>query len=436
MLRRFDRLNVTVQGLDDELRGWAEVDGVTVRIPGALPGQQVRVRIEGVSRHRPEAFASWHGEPERPPACPHAWPLAGKCGGCPGLHIDYADQLQAKGEALARALAPLELERTPGVRPSPKTEGWRNRTNHVVRRPRKGRPRLGSRAPRTGDFAPMDGCLAVRSPIAGLADRIAGFLKPAQGLRYVSLRANRTGQALVELIAYDLGAPWVPDLVAGIAALSAVVGVAGSENDQPGNAIRVEPARALAGEATLTERFGEVPAHVTADAFLQLNTEVAEAMYEVVADWAAGSGASRLVDLYCGVGPLGLAATRAAGPDAELIGVEVHAGSQALAERAAEDIGVNARFVTADLSAGPVQGLVDAGFITVNPPRRGLDEAVRAALAELSAERALAYMSCNATSFARDAAELTAGGWRLAELSAWDMLPNTPHVELLARFER
>lgn len=443
VVQRLDRMTLTVQGLDSELRGWADVDEVRVRIPGALPGDEARIRIEAVSRHRPEAWASLRGIGEGPtgldqraPQCEHAAPLAGKCGGCPGLHVPYSDQLEAKAEALAELLAPLGLEGDPPeVEPSPKISRWRNRTNHVVRRPSKGRPRLGSRAPRTGEFATMDACMAVRPPIAGLADRIAGFLKPAQGLRYVSVRVNRKGEALVELIAYDLEAEWVEPLVAEIFELSAVLGVAGSDNDQPGNALRVAPVRTLAGESTLAESFGAVTAYVTADAFLQLNPEVADGMYGQVAQWAAAANPTQVTDLYCGVGPLGLTAAHAAG--AALIGVEVHPASEALAQRAAKDAGVQANFITAGLDAAvPAAALSNAEFVTVNPPRRGLDEPVRQALAGLSEGRTMAYMSCSPKSFTRDVLELTAAGWRLTDLSAWDMIPNTPHVELLGRLER
>ncbi len=442
MIRRFDRMTVTVEGLDGDLSGWAEVDGMRIHLPGGLPGDEAEVRIEAVSRHRPEAWASLRSlsdeggrVSDRVPECEHAWPLGGRCGGCPGMHVDYELQLQAKAAALAEVLAPLARPDPVEVRPSPLTSGWRNRTNHVVQRKQKGPVRLGSRAPRSADFAAMDGCLAVRPPMARLASRVAGLLKPARGIRYVSLRVNQQGDALVELITRDLGAPWVPEVAESILRLPPVLGVAGSDNDSDGNAIRIAPAQVLCGEATLTERFGDIPAHVTSDAFLQLNPEVAEQIYSVVAGWAGAASPSKVVDLYCGVGPLGLTAAAATG--AQLIGVEVHAGSQPLASRAAKDAQVPAEFVVAGLDdAVPAGILEDAQVITVNPPRRGLDAPVRSALADLSGDRVLAYMSCSTKTLVRDVQALTEAGWRLTDLSAWDMLPNTAHVELLARLER
>jgi tRNA/tmRNA/rRNA uracil-C5-methylase (TrmA/RlmC/RlmD family) len=353
------------------------------------------------------------------------------------MHVEYAAQLDAKAEALATVLAPLDLSAPVEIEPSPKITRWRNRTNFVVKRPHKGPVQLGSRAPRSNDFAAMDGCLAIRPPMARLAERVAGLLKPARGLRYVSLRVNREGDALVELIARDLNADWVPSVADSLLRLEPVIGVAASENDSGGNAIRVNPARTLVGESTLSERFSDTPAYVTADAFLQLNLEVAEGIYGVIGGWAAEACPSRIVDLYCGVGPLGLSAAQAVGDGVQLVGVEVHAGSKALAQRAATEVGVNARFVTAALDDGAaMEFLEDAGVITVNPPRRGIDRPVRAALCELSEDRVLAYMSCSPSTFVRDVVELTEGGWRLTDLSAWDMLPNTSHVELLGRLVR
>ena len=68
----------------------------------------------------------------------------------------------------------------------------------------------------------------------------------------------------------------------------------------------------------------------------------------------------------------------------------------------------------------------------MNPPRRGLDAPVLALLEALPAQ--ILYMSCSPESFARDAARLQAAGRRLAAVEAWDMLPQTLHVELLGRF--
>ena len=127
----------------------------------------------------------------------------------------------------------------------------------------------------------------------------------------------------------------------------------------------------------------------------------------------------------------------AAGAGARLTGIEVHGAAGVLARRAADELGVEAAFLTVDLATDPVAPdvLADADVVLVNPPRRGLDEPVRDALAARGAGGGrLIYMSCSPASFSRDAQALIAGGWSLEAIEAWDMLPNTAHVELLACF--
>mgnify|MGYP002853229460 CR=1 FL=1 len=414
-----------IESLDGELRGVGWIDGTKVWVPGCLPGDRVRVRVAHVSPHRNEAWAELVKGPSRQPDCAHAWPLAGRCGGCPGMHVPYEEQLAAKAVALSGTLSGARPDR---VRPAPRATGWRNRANFEVAR-LSGRVVLGSRAPRSADVVGMRGCVVVRPPLAELASAIEDLGPDPDSVRYVSLRCNREGEALVELIVRDASA--TERLVEPLRGLPGVVGVAASVNRSRGNAIRVAPAETVAGATRIVERFGSTPAYVRADSFLQLNPEVADEMYAQAVAWS--EGARRVVDLYCGVGPLGLSVAQAWG--ARLMGVEVHAAATGLAQRAADELGVDARFVAGDLTSGPPpeEALEDADVLLVNPPRRGLDAPVRAALAA-RARGSLVYMSCNPATFARDAAALTEGGWVADEVLAWDMLPNTSHVELLAHF--
>ena len=438
-VRRGKKLYIDVDHVDGDLCGVAVVEGVEVLVPGVGFGDRAKVRVMHLSPHKPVAWASLIEVVDRgresfaKPACKHAAPLAGKCGGCPGLHLDYRAQLMAKQGALTKALAGLGLDEGAEVplHPSPRTEHYRNRTNLVVKELRSGVVRLGSRAPRTGHFARMDDCLVVRHPLARVADRVAEALEKWEvPTRYVSLRANGEGEVLVELIMPHVSAARLPKLAEEALGWGPVIGVSASENRSEGNAVRVEAPTLIAGEGTILERYGELAVPVSSDCFLQLNTDVATEMYTQAAEW--GRGARKVVDLYCGVGGLGLSSL-CGGAGEELVGIEVHAGAVALATKAAEKAGLPARFEVASLAAGRPAALEEADLVLVNPPRRGLDDAVIEALAARAPER-LIYMSCNPDSFARDAARLIEGGLALQAVEGWDMLPHTAHVELLALF--
>ncbi len=142
-----------------------------------------------------------------------------------------------------------------------------------------------------------------------------------------------------------------------------------------------------------------------------------------------------VIDAYAGVG--GIALTLAARGVADVTGLELNADAVRDAVRAAARAGVGARFVAADAADGllarAAEGPIDA--VVVNPPRRGLDGPMAAALGR-ARPRLLAYVSCDPDTLARDLERLSADGLRIASVRGYDMHPQTPHVEALALLER
>ena len=134
------------------------------------------------------------------------------------------------------------------------------------------------------------------------------------------------------------------------------------------------------------------------------------------------------VDVYCGAGGISLALARAG---AETLGIETHAGAVADATAsAALDGATTARFVAGD-AARALHAVPRADLVVLNPPRKGCAEAVLAEVVRLG-PRAVAYLSCDADTLARDLAWLAPRGYRAREVTPFDMLPHTPHVEALA----
>jgi 23S rRNA (uracil1939-C5)-methyltransferase len=169
-------------------------------------------------------------------------------------------------------------------------------------------------------------------------------------------------------------------------------------------------------------------------AFGQSHLDLADRLVARVHDWTPAG--ARVVELYAGCGAigLGLLARSASLTFVESAPDAVRGLALGLAARPAEERG-RARVIAAPADAA-IEALAGAGVVIADPPRKGLDPGVAAALAAAPPAR-LVYVSCDLDSFARDAARLTApGGLRLAELVACDLFPNTRHVETLARFER
>ena len=163
--------------------------------------------------------------------------------------------------------------------------------------------------------------------------------------------------------------------------------------------------------------------------FYQVNRRQAEALYRQAAEYAGGGPEETLLDLYCGAGTIGLTMARRFG---RLIGVEiVPQAVEDARQNARRNCITNARFLCADAGQAARQ-LLQEGLrpqtVTVDPPRKGLDEAARQAVLALAPQR-LVYISCDPATMARDIKELSQGGYRLTQARAFDLFPCTANVE-------
>lgn len=192
----------------------------------------------------------------------------------------------------------------------------------------------------------------------------------------------------------------------------------------------------LTEQEALPMRLGAITLQLRPRSFFQTNTAIAERLYATARAWTDDSGASSVLDLYCGVGGFALAL---AAPGRHVRGVEVSADAVRAAEEAravAHAAGVpgtgaeEVAFVTGDATAtaGAAPDL-----LVVNPPRRGLGERLCAWIEESAPERLL-YSSCRPETLARDLGDLP--GYRVERAQLFDMFPQTEHVEVLVLARR
>jgi 23S rRNA (uracil1939-C5)-methyltransferase len=190
------------------------------------------------------------------------------------------------------------------------------------------------------------------------------------------------------------------------------------------------------GRELLEEELAGLRFRLSHRAFFQTNTEMAERIYAIAGEYAALRGTERLFDLYCGIGTLGLTLARGCG---ELWGLEIVEAAVVHAAANAALNGIeNARFLAANARTGIRPLLERAGrpdLIVVDPPRAGLGRKVVRRVIECDAPR-IVYVSCNPTTLAPDASQLTEAGYRLRRVRPVDMFPHTPHIECVALLER
>ena len=386
-------------------------DGLAVFVPRTAPGDVVRLR--GVARRRRYAFARVEavvapGEGRVAPRCRHF--DADGCGGCQWQHLAASVQLEAKarvvGDALRR-IGRLAVDDPPVV-PSPRAFGYRGTV--TLSAPGAGASRLAGlhRLDRATLFA-LERCEIAREPLNELWAALRGALGALPDGEDVRL-ALRVGpeEALHLMVRGGQGA-WT-----GAPHLAAAARRAGLEPTvwwRPhGGAVR-----RMAGPAADAAETG----------FEQVNAEVAALLGEDVLAAIPGPR-GRVLDLYAGVGEVGLALA-ARGWQAVTVEAEAQA-ARWTAARAGER-GLRLRAVTARVE-DVIADLLPADAVVVNPPRTGLAPAVAAALRARAPDR-LVYVSCDPATLARDLARLGATRGRLALVRSYDMFPQTSHVETL-----
>lgn len=386
--------------------------------------------------------------------CAH-FPL---CIGCPLVGTPYPAQLDRKGERLRAALAVHPELRDVRIDPpagSPSAFGYRNQAklvfrSRLVRATGRREVLLGVYRPGTHSVLPADACIVhhrlLQPVLRGLRAEVERLGVPIfdersrQGaLRYALARASTArGEVHLTLVSAVADPPQLDELVRRLRrAHRELTAVFLCVNPTPGNAILSDDVRLLFGRPALVERFGELELESRPDAFLQANSAVAARIYATARRWLAPAADDVALDLYCGVGALALHVA----PDvAHVVGIESQASAVACAAANARRAGAaNAHFVVAPAEDAPrVLRELAVGAVTiatVNPPRKGLSVAVLATLADCAPRRIL-YVSCDPGTLARDLAALAGRGYRTTRVRAFDMMPQTPHVEAVALLVR
>jgi tRNA/tmRNA/rRNA uracil-C5-methylase (TrmA/RlmC/RlmD family) len=437
--QRLDPLHIVEWASDGA--GIALSAGIRWQVAGTAPGDVVAASVIAISQHHPHGWAKveqWHvrsAPAHRDDFCVNASQGGGRCDGCPLIHLSSAAQAEAKLAHVQRALN--DLPKQPGtLQFGGIHEGWRNRSFFVAAND-AGRIRLGAWSGGSHAFARVDGCVAVHPEIENVRQTLETLLhseripqRISDALRYAQIRVGERSTVLVEWISRaELG----EDLGLLRHALVQTLPHASlwfAVNDSTGNVIRVADARHLGGPCDIPIRLATREWRIGPASFFQLNLNVAAAMSERVGQLAADVG--RVVwDLYAGVGILGGAA---ADRGAEVYGCDVVPEAVRAASSREHH---QADWQTIDLRRFvPPPAWPTPHAVIVNPPRRGLDQAVRDWLVVSPASRII-YMSCNPSSFHNDADWLLRhrSDITLSGIEAWDMLPATTHTELIAWFD-
>lgn len=424
-----DLFEVEIERLGVSGEGVGQVDGYTLFVEGALPGERVRARLtERRKRYgRAEVVERLVSSPKRvEPVCP----LFGRCGGCQLMHLKYEEQLVAKRQRVVDALE--RIGKCVGVvvepcRPSPRSLHYRNKIQLPLC---PGTSSLGLYARGSHAVVPIEQCF-IHCALGERAFQVVAALLQGE-VRHVLIKtAVNTQQVLVGLITRGtLGE--LQNLSTRIFdALAEIKGVVGLENRRSDNVVVSGAFQTLAGAGAIEEVMGGLRFKVSPASFFQVNTAQAEQLYRRAVELAELQGSEVVLDAYCGVGTLSLFMARYA---KAVLGVECVPAAIDDAQENAKQNGIdNATFTCAAAEAYiPTLQAVDVAVL--NPPRKGCAGAVLDSLISLR-PKTLIYISCDPATLARDLALLVAGGYTIDHVEPFDMFPQTAHVETLVRLK-
>jgi tRNA/tmRNA/rRNA uracil-C5-methylase (TrmA/RlmC/RlmD family) len=421
--------------------GWcvARPEGLPVMfVRHTLPGERVVARVTEVTSKfaRADAVSILQSSQDRVDApCPHARP--GGCGGCDWQHASLSAQRGLKAAVITQQLRRLAgIDRAVTVEPLAGDEaataaagaapglGWRTRVQFAVDR---------------------DGVAGLRGHRSHRVIDIGDCLIAHQAVRDLDIPGDEwTGATAVEVAAG--GADSTENFAVTVIEGEDRTGAKGdrnrNRNRRPGKDRRSRPTRTLVeGRAYLAEQAADRLWQVSADGFWQVHPAAASTLSEAVIAALEPEPGDTVLDLYCGAGLFAGVVAPLVGPGGTVTGIESDPAAVRNARQNLSDYPW-AAFMQADVAkVASGDELPPARLVIADPPRAGLAREVvdylngDAAAREQAPER-FAYVSCDPATMARDLALLTAGGWELRDLRAFDAFPMTHHVECVAVLTR
>jgi 23S rRNA (uracil1939-C5)-methyltransferase len=365
--------------------GLAHAAGQTIFVSLAVPGDRLRVRVDRQQGN--VVFASIEeilvASPDRiEPPCPYF----GRCGGCDFQQLSYEKQLAAKAEIIRDCMQRIaRLENLPEIFVTPSSRDWRYRMRAMWQ--------IDRDAQQIGYYERGSRRVCDVADCAVLVPELQATLEQVRDTNW-----NQFPPDLKHL-----------DVVAGE------------------NGVSVSPSFAEFETTELTLTIGEELYSYNAEGFFQINAGLLPALVEFALDQASGETA---IDLYCGVGLFTLPLARRF---KQVIGVEGNPVATRFARRNLERSQLqNVRIITAGVGDWFRQKAVTADFVLLDPPRAGAESVVIKGIVELRASQ-VSYVSCDPATLARDLKKLIAAGYKLESLAAFDLFPQTHHVETVVR---
>lgn len=372
---------------------------------------------------------------------------AKKCGGCDYQGVKYEKQLAMKQKTVEMLLS--DNCRVDNIIGAQNPYHYRNKVHGVFGRDKKGTVFTGIYQQGTHNIIPVENCLIENETASQILRTLSKLVQSFQlkvydedrrtGLfRHALIRVGHaTGQILVVLVLSD---PVFPSKNNFISALlqthPEITSIVLNVNQKRTNMILGDKNIVLYGKGYIEDRLCGLTFRISPQSFYQVNSRQTEVLYQKALEFAGLTGTQRVIDAYCGIGTIGMAAAARAG---EVIGVELNKAAVDDARVNAKLNGIkNIRFVNADAGKFMVKiagAHENADVVLMDPPRGGSTEEFMETVRILAPQRVV-YISCNPVTLARDLKVFSKKGYRAERIVPVDMFAFTEHVECIVELAR
>lgn len=446
MLKKNDIVEVEIIDLTHEGAGVAKVDGLVFFVENALPSEKILMRVLKVNKKI--GFGKVEEYLVQSPHRNQDLDLAYLRSGIADLgHLAYPEQLKFKTKQVKDSLykiagiSDIEVAETLGMENPVK---YRNKAQVPVRRV-NGILETGFFRKNSHNLMPLEDFF-IQDPVidelvVGLRDLLRRYdLKPYDEKEQAGLirnlvvrRGHYSGQIMVILVTTRPKVFRVDQLIEQlIKQFPEIVSVMQNINDQNTNAIFGKEWRTLYGQDYITDQMLGNDYQIAGSAFYQVNTEMAEKLYQTAIDFAELKKDDVVIDAYSGIGTIGLSVAKHV---KEVYGVELIPEAVENSKKNAQLNNISNAHYVCDTAENAMKNWFKDGIqptvILVDPPRKGLTESFIKASAQTGADR-IAYISCNVATMARDIKFYQELGYELKKVQPVDLFPQTHHVETVA----
>ncbi|MGD8604398.1 MAG: class I SAM-dependent RNA methyltransferase [Anaerolineales bacterium] len=406
-----DVITLTLEGMayGGEAFG-REQEGRMVFVPFGLPDEVVRVELVDVHKRwaRARMLEVLEPSPVRiDPRCRHF----GICGGCHYQQLPYEEQLKVKRDVLRSQLERIGKFEDPPVAPTvPSPSPWEARNHLQFSLSAEGE--LGFMETGSNQVVAIQECFLPEPALGDLWPRFTAESEPP--FSRVGMRVGDEGQAMIVLHSQE--DPLIE-----------------MEIDLPASIVWLGPggAAVLAGEGFLVQSINGRPFQVSAGSFFQVNSLLAGSLVDQALTSLDVQPGQKVLDLYAGVG---LFSAFIAQAGADLIAVESSPWACSDFEINLEEFDQVALYQASVEQALPLLE-IEPHAVLLDPPRGGVEREALERLIEMAPSR-IVYVSCDPATLARDGRILAEGGYRLEQVTPYDMFPQTYHIESISKWIR